>query len=76
MADDHSQRLARHDAKFEHHHDRITDLEHTVYGNAKDGLKTIVDRLEQRAAGHPTIVVAICTLLAAIVSGLFHLFGK
>jgi hypothetical protein len=41
--------FAKHDAKEEACRKRVHDLSAEVWGNGKDGLKTRVDRIEQRS---------------------------
>lgn len=40
MAEDHSLKLERHEARLGHHETRIENLEHDLYGNGREGIKT------------------------------------
>ena len=54
----------------------IKKIEHTVYGNGKDGLMTRVDRIEQRHTKYLWVITLVASAAATICAALLPLLLK
>jgi len=54
----------------------IQKIEHTVYGNGKDGLTTRMDRIEQRHSRHLWVITVVASAAATICASLLPLLLK
>ena len=54
----------------------IQKIEHTVYGNGKDGLTTRMDRIEQRHSRHLWVITIVASAAATICASLLPLLMK